>query len=356
MLLLIVSAKSRAQVTQNVITACSSCSPVDVHAADLSGIGNADVLAAGSKRITWYENLGRGGFSTTKSVSKSGGTSSGNTSDLTGDGITKASSTSMEKGTVEWYRNRSQEVAYLTLRVENVVPREEIPGDNGQVRLLDVSKDPATTVAEKSTEADGKVGEVTFEDLDPDGIYRGEVYHEPGDKSIFSDEYWGTTEKINLEGGTSEQVTFVRHTPYVEDVRIFIDGEKASFGRVVGPNDQVQVEADVVHGQEGKTYGEVKTRFVADRDRSGNGFDLDLTEVKSVEGDQTRQYVFDVNPEVSGTYYWGYEVTTTVSGEEQRTDGSAWGESAIFYKADYNPDGAPPLADSPMPMNRGGPR
>jgi hypothetical protein len=321
---------------------------------DLSYTGSADVLSAGSKNVTWYENLGED-FSPPNSISGSSRAGSVYASDLTGDSSADFITASAEEDSIEWYRTRSQEAADLTLRVENVVPREEIPGDNGQVRLLDVSKNPATTVAEKSTEADGKAGEVTFEDLDPDGIYRGEVYHEPGDKSIFSDEYWGTTKKIELEDGTSEQITFVRHTPYVEDVRVFIDGKKVSFGRVVGPNDQVQVEADVVHGQEGKTYGEVKTRFVADRDRSGNGFDLDLTEVKSVEGDQTRQYVFDVNPEVSGTYYWGYEVTTTVSGEEQRTDGSAWGENAIFYKADYNPDGAPPLADSPMPMNRGGP-
>ena len=80
-----------------------------VHAADLDGDGDADVLSASSSsdnRIAWYENLGNGAFSEQRVISAEvDGAHSVRAADLDGDGDADVLSASLNDNKIAWYEN-----------------------------------------------------------------------------------------------------------------------------------------------------------------------------------------------------------------------------------------------------------
>lgn len=81
----------------------------DVYAADLDGDGDNDVLSASGSddKIIWYENDGTGGFSTGTDISTSAdGATSVYAADLDGDGDKDVISTTASDNRVNWYENR----------------------------------------------------------------------------------------------------------------------------------------------------------------------------------------------------------------------------------------------------------
>jgi len=81
----------------------------DVYAADIDGDGDMDVLSAsaGDNKIAWYENLdGLGGFGVEKVITQTAiGASSVHAADLDGDGDMDVLSTSFIGNQLAWYRN-----------------------------------------------------------------------------------------------------------------------------------------------------------------------------------------------------------------------------------------------------------
>ena len=81
---------------------------LSVHASDLDGDGDADVLSASSEddKIAWYENLGGGSFSEQRVISTAGdGAYSVHASDLDGDGDADVLSASTEDDKIAWHEN-----------------------------------------------------------------------------------------------------------------------------------------------------------------------------------------------------------------------------------------------------------
>ena len=79
-----------------------------VHASDLDGDGDADVLSAssGDDKIAWYENLGGGSFSEQRVISTAAdGACSVHASDLDGDGDADVLSASNGDDKIAWYEN-----------------------------------------------------------------------------------------------------------------------------------------------------------------------------------------------------------------------------------------------------------
>ena len=79
-----------------------------VYAADLDGDGDADVLSAShdDDKIAWYENLGDGAFSAQRTITTDAdGALSVYAADLDGDGDADALSASVEDDTIAWYEN-----------------------------------------------------------------------------------------------------------------------------------------------------------------------------------------------------------------------------------------------------------
>lgn len=100
---------TQAQMPQRVITACSTCSPEDVHAADLDGDGDTDILSpsAGNRRIIWHENDGSADPSFTERVlaREVGDVSSVHAADVDNDGDTDVLAITELRGKVIWYEN-----------------------------------------------------------------------------------------------------------------------------------------------------------------------------------------------------------------------------------------------------------
>ena len=79
-----------------------------VHATDLDGDGDADVLSAskGDDKIAWYENLGGGVFGAQQVITTSAnGAQSVHATDLDGDGDADVLSASQWDDTIAWYEN-----------------------------------------------------------------------------------------------------------------------------------------------------------------------------------------------------------------------------------------------------------
>ena len=77
-----------------------------VHAADLDGDGDQDVLAAGNG-VAWYENQGGGSFLGQHVIAETSGAESVLAVDLDGDGDPDVLSASQGDDTVAWYENQS---------------------------------------------------------------------------------------------------------------------------------------------------------------------------------------------------------------------------------------------------------
>lgn len=101
---------ARAQFTgpNTVSPPCTACSPTDVHAADLSGNGNDDVIvaAADDGKIAWYRNTGSG-FADQQQVIRTGlfGIEDIYTADLDGDGNSDVLAAIPGAGSIVWYKN-----------------------------------------------------------------------------------------------------------------------------------------------------------------------------------------------------------------------------------------------------------
>ena len=92
---------------QRVITT-DAVSPVFVHAADLDGDGDPDVLSAsaGDDTVAWYENLGNGTFSDLRVISRAADHAiSVYATDLDGDGDADVLSASANDSKIAWYEN-----------------------------------------------------------------------------------------------------------------------------------------------------------------------------------------------------------------------------------------------------------
>ncbi len=93
--------------TQQVITAAADGTS-SVHAADLDGDGDPDVLSASQldDKVAWYENLGGGAFSVQRVITTAAdGASSVHAADLDGDGDPDVLSASLHGDTIAWYEN-----------------------------------------------------------------------------------------------------------------------------------------------------------------------------------------------------------------------------------------------------------
>ena len=80
---------------------------LSVHAADLDGDGDTDVLSAsyGDNKIVWYENMGRGRFTPHTISTAAKYASSVYAADLDGDGDTDVLSASYGDNKIAWYEN-----------------------------------------------------------------------------------------------------------------------------------------------------------------------------------------------------------------------------------------------------------
>ena len=79
-----------------------------VHAADLDGDGDADVLSAsaGDNKVAWHENLGGGNFSAQRVITTDAGSAQGvHAADLDGDGDADVLSASAGDNKVAWHEN-----------------------------------------------------------------------------------------------------------------------------------------------------------------------------------------------------------------------------------------------------------
>ncbi len=97
---------------QQVITTLAD-GPFGVHAADLDGDGDADVLSASvfDNKIAWYENQGGGVFGAEQVITAAAfGARKVITADLDGDMDDDVLSVNAGDGTIAWYENRLDEV------------------------------------------------------------------------------------------------------------------------------------------------------------------------------------------------------------------------------------------------------
>ena len=129
--------------SQRVITT-DAVGARSVHAADLDGDGDADVLSASSSddKIAWYENQGGGVFSSQRVITTDAvGARSVHAADLDGDGDADVLSASSSDDKIAWYENQgggvfsSQRVITTDADVATSVYAADLDGD-GDLDLL----------------------------------------------------------------------------------------------------------------------------------------------------------------------------------------------------------------------------
>lgn len=93
---------------EKTIARCETCEPTGVHAADIDGDGNQDMLVASyyDNKIFWYKNDGTGSFSNQKLITDQAfGAFFVTAADLDQDGDQDVISTTYTDNQVSWYRN-----------------------------------------------------------------------------------------------------------------------------------------------------------------------------------------------------------------------------------------------------------
>ena len=122
--------------------------PTSVHAADLDGDGDADVLSASAwdDKIAWYENLGSQGFSAQRVIStESDVPTSAYAADLDGDGDADVLSASQNDDMLAWYENlgsgtfSAQKVITTDAENARAVHAADLDGD-GNADVLSASQ------------------------------------------------------------------------------------------------------------------------------------------------------------------------------------------------------------------------
>ena len=163
--------------------------PRSVHAADLDGDGDPDVLSASSSddKIAWYENLGGGSFSGQRVISLSADSArSVHAADLDGDGDPDVLSASSSDDKIAWYENlgggsfSGQRVISLSADSARSVHAADLDGDGDPDVLSASASDDKVAWYENlgggtfsaqrviTTDADGAYS-VHAADLDGDG-------------------------------------------------------------------------------------------------------------------------------------------------------------------------------------------
>ena len=174
--------------TQRVITT-DAAEAASVHAADLDGDGDADVLSASwiDDKVAWYENLGGGDFSTQRVITTDADSArSVHAADLDGDGDADVVSASALDHKVAWYENlgggafSAQRVITTGANLALSVHAADLDGDGDADVLSASSNDDKIAWYENlgggafsaqriiTTDADGAAS-VHAADLDEDG-------------------------------------------------------------------------------------------------------------------------------------------------------------------------------------------
>jgi hypothetical protein len=85
-----VPSPAQAQFTQEVITSCTPCAPESVHATDVDGDGDTDILSASAddNTIAWLENDGSQNFTVHTITTSAGGANGVYAADVDGDNDT----------------------------------------------------------------------------------------------------------------------------------------------------------------------------------------------------------------------------------------------------------------------------
>ncbi len=91
-----------------------------VHAADLDGDGDVDVLSAshGDDQVAWYENNGEQDFTTHVITTQADGAQGVISADLDGDGDLDVISVSNRDDTIAWYENTGSPANTPDIRAE----------------------------------------------------------------------------------------------------------------------------------------------------------------------------------------------------------------------------------------------
>ena len=131
---------------QRVITTAANFAH-SVHAADLDGDGDADVLSASwdDDKIAWYENLGGGSFSAQRVITtEANGALAVHAADLDGDGDADVLSASTGDDKIAWYENEgggsfsAQRVITTAANFAHSVHAADLDGD-GDADVLSAS-------------------------------------------------------------------------------------------------------------------------------------------------------------------------------------------------------------------------
>ena len=134
---------------QHRITELTVSSPRSVHAADLDGDGDIDVLSASANddKIAWYENEGGGAFSDQRVITTDADEAqSVYAADLDGDGDIDVLSASANDDKIAWYENEGgatfseQKVITTGVRAAKAVYAADLDGD-GDIDVLSASND-----------------------------------------------------------------------------------------------------------------------------------------------------------------------------------------------------------------------
>jgi len=183
---------------QHVIVQSETNWPTSVHAADLDGDGDLDVLSVSSgwwtgsghtdSKIAWYANDGKGQFGPQQVIStEADGASCVYTADLDGDGDLDILPASANGTEIPWYANDGtgrfgpQRVITTKAAVRTSVSAADLDGD-GDVDVLSALRDPYAKISWYANDGTGHFGPrqgiseaviydsyVTAADLDGDG-------------------------------------------------------------------------------------------------------------------------------------------------------------------------------------------
>jgi hypothetical protein len=193
-----------------------------------------------------------------------------------------------------------------------------LPGANATVKLYD------NNWTYLSNDNSNSSGICNFNNLSF-GTYYYEAYHNDG-TTIFGSEFWGGA-SVSINSSSNSSV-FTRHTPYIEEIKVFANNVDVTSGSVpLGTPMQLKVKIKNISPVTQKC----KPRLILDLDKSSSyDFDQLYATHTNISSGLSDTYVFNYTPNQAGDYYSIASALTEINNSFIVTDGHAWNINPII--------------------------